>query len=114
MNVGLEEALNCFRHITIELIECLENEHYDDLDELLNSRQTLINNINTLKYESGLFNELCLKFEMSDLEKKLSYIINNKQIELRMKMSNISQGRSAVKHYNKKQYVDSIFFTRKI
>jgi hypothetical protein len=111
---SLDDALNSLRNITVELIGFIEKEQYDNLDELLNNRQSLIDSMKALKYEANEFNELCSKYEIPGLEKKLTGVLTDKQSELKLKMSNITQGKSAVKNYNKKQYVDSVFFTKKI
>jgi hypothetical protein len=110
----LSNSLICLRNLTLEIIKTLEKEDYENLDVLIDNRQILINEIKTLKYEAIEFIELCDVYEIVNLEKEMYVIMNGKKADLKMKINNVSNGKNAVKNYSKRQYIDSIFLTRKI
>jgi hypothetical protein len=114
MNLQLSVQLIKYRDITLELISSVENENYDFLDDLLNHRETVILDINTLKYTEEEFKAACQELKILFLQDNLNKLINYKKDKVRHELDSLSSNKSAQKSYNKNFSVDSIFFNKKI
>lgn len=110
----LYEYLTCYNNITIKLIELVENEQYDILDQLINDRQKLIENMKKINYTKEEFKHICGKFKMLIIEQKLNSLMNQQKAKLRSELNKISISKNANKTYKRGYAVDSIFFNKKI
>lgn len=112
--MNLRENLSKYKNITIKLIDNTEREEYDKLDELLSNRQDIIDDIEKLKYTKEEFLILCKEFDILLLQQKLIKLTNEKRVNLRHDIDNLSTSQTANKSYGKRYAVDSVFFNKKI
>lgn len=114
MEMNLKSQLEAFKKITLELIQKMENGEFEDLDNLLQSRQTIIEKIENLNYSHKEFKVLAEDIDLLRLQKKLSELMNQKKLELRNEIDKISEIKNANKSYKSKHSLDSVFFSKKI
>lgn len=113
----LKDELKNFRDITLDLINCLEADKYDEITNLLNQRQEIIDNINSLNYKSEEFIEISNMLDIKDLEERLKNIMKDKYKKTRDQLKSAVEGKNIRANYMKsikESYVDSIFLSRKI
>lgn len=109
--MNLKELLEKYRDITLELINRVERD--EDLQELLNQRKNIINNIESLEFEQEEFKALYLKFEIQNLDDKLQKEIVKEQKKIREKINFIKVTRNARAQYENTQFKPT-FFNKKI
>jgi hypothetical protein len=114
MNANLLEILSEFRDITLSLCDSLEREEFDNLSELLDIRQNHIVRIGSLDYSTSHFQVIAEELNLSELENKFNSLMQNKYSSTKQMLNKISVNKSVNANYNKKLYVDSIFFSKKI
>ncbi|MCY6353967.1 flagellar protein FliT [Clostridium sp. ZS2-4] len=113
-NMNLKDKLKEYRDITVKIITSVENEDYDNLDELLSDRQEIINLINQLKYSKKDFLYWCKELDILVLNQKLVKLMNKKKADLRNNINKLTNSQNANKSYNKQYAADSVFFNKKI
>lgn len=118
MEVGeiqdLKLYLKEFRELTIKLIDLLESNNFEKLEEVLFSRDEIICKINQLKSNSEIFKELSENINLLPLQQKLTILMNKKRADLRNKLINLEDNKTASKNYSKKFSIDSLYFNKKI
>jgi len=118
--MGIEEIqslkllLKDFKALTVKLIAELENNLYDNLEEILHKRQEIIIEINKINYTSDIFKELCVNMNVIQLEHKATMLMNDKKNILKKELSQVEGSKTANKNYNKRFSVDSLYFNKKI
>lgn len=112
--VGIEKALASYRATTLKLIDSMEREDFESLENLINERQALIDDMNNMCYTQEEFKEICGKLEIMLLQQKLNKLMSEKRADLRNKIDSIATSKNANKSYNKSFSVDSIYFNKKI
>lgn len=110
----LKNTLLSFRNYTTSLINCLESDNYDALEDLLNKRQALIDELEKSQYDKHLFKEICEEYEIVKLNSKMNSIFTEKMNSLKSEIKKISFQRNVNNNYNAETSVDSIFFNKKI
>lgn len=110
----LKDGLKEYKNITLDIINSLEKEDYDALEQLISSRQNIINTIDKLSYSKEEFIRICKELDILMLQQKLIKLMNEKKATLRNNMNNLATSQNANKSYNKRYSVDSIFFNKKI
>lgn len=110
----LKHKLEEYRNTTLELIEALEKEEFNSLQQLLNKRQALIEEISTLNYSQEEFKEACDFFNILKLQYKLNSLMKEKQIEIKEKINNNMKEKNANKAYNSAFYTPNRFLNKKI
>ncbi|MCY6959553.1 hypothetical protein [Clostridium brassicae] len=112
--MGLRDKLKEYADITVKIIVEIENEDYQILDELLSSRQDVIDLIEKIDYSKEEFLFLCKDLDVLVLNQKLIKLMNEKKADLRNNITNLNNLQNANKGYNKRFAVDSVFFNKKI
>lgn len=108
----LELNLSKYRDISVKLIECAENEDYDFLEDLLNERQRVIENIELLQYSKEEFTQICNKLNILSLQKKLDEVMNEKRGKVKKELESLKERKNARKTYNKAYAMDYVVFNR--
>ena len=108
----LKHELENYRRITINLLETLEEEKYNDLDVLLTNRQDVINIINDISYTKDEFKKICTEFEIVILQDKLTQEMDKRREEVKIAIKNLSKYKNANKSYNNKFKVDALFINK--
>lgn len=110
----LKGYLVAFKSITCSLIDCLAKDNYDDLDTLLNERQSIISNIEKLQYNGEEFVKIAEELEIDELQNNLNSQFIKKRIELVDNIKKISANRNVQNSYNNNASQDSFFFNKKL
>jgi hypothetical protein len=110
----LRDKLINYREITQALAEVLNNEDYDRVESLLESRQALIGEINELNYSTEEFKQIAEQLGIITFQQVADKLLNEKYSNLKMELKKISTNKSINRNYNQNNYVDSIFFNKKI
>lgn len=112
--LDLRNAMQHFKEITTEIINCLEAEDYNSLDEMINKRQALIDEIDKDTYDTELFKQLCTEYDIVKLNSKVNSIMTEKINNVKSEIKKISLQKNVNSNYNINTAVDSIFFNKKI
>lgn len=110
----LRQYLIRFKDLTINLINCLEKEEYEDLEVLFNDRQTVIDDISKLSYSKENFKAITNELQIMPLQQKLTMLMNQRRGEVKQELDKMSASKTASKSYNTKHNVDALFFNKKI
>lgn len=110
---NLRELVLKFKNKTISIINCLENEDFEKLEEVLEERQGVIEKINHLSYSKEDFSALAKEFDLIELENRCNKLFENKKSQAREELKKIAVNKNMNKQYNQCNYVDSIYFNKK-
>lgn len=112
--IDIFSYLKEYKEITQKLFSCIENDNYDDLNGLVDKRESIINIIDAADYEHSEFENVITQLDIISLQNKLDSKMNEKKSELLNKINGISKNRIANNSYYKKNYEDSLLFNKKI
>lgn len=112
MKLDLKKGMENLKNITCELIDKLEHDNYDDLENLMDKRQNLLDDLKELNYTKEQYLELAQEFEIIQLQNKLSKMMGEKKHKLKQKIDNISKKRVVTKGYSK--HIGASIFSKKI
>jgi hypothetical protein len=110
----IKEYMVQYKETSIKLIEALNNEEYDKLNILLDDRQKLIELLKNYNYTSKEFKDICEELDILYIQRELEEKMKNRMNDAKEELKKIHANKSINKNYNKVQYVDSIFFNKKI
>lgn len=110
----INEYLERFKDITIDLINKVKEEDYDAADNLMEQRQNIIDNIDKLNYSKEKFINICKELKLLEYNEELEKVIKEKRAQIKQEMTKIVSNRSANSSYNKKFYNNSVIFSKKI
>lgn len=112
--LDLDSTLLKFKDYTTALILCLEKEDYDSLEGLLDQRQVLIDKLDNSIYDKDLFQKLSEKYDIAQLNSKMSSIMNEKLDSIKSEIKKIMLQKNLNSNYTMNTAVDSIYFNKKI
>lgn len=110
----LTQKLVDFKQVTIELISVLKRNEINKLDDLLNSRQVIIDNVEKLKYTAEEFTDICNELDVIKIEDELLELMQEKKDSTKEELSKIQLTRNANNNYNKSFYNSVEMFNKKI
>lgn len=110
----LTKELVQFKQVTIELIKVLQQDEVYKLDALMDSRQTIIENMEKLQYTTEEFTNICNELDILDTQNKLLELMQTKKENTKEELSKIQQTKNANNNYNKSFYVNSGILNKKI
>ena len=110
----LEQMLVQFKGITIELIKVLKQDEIYKLDELLDSRQMVIENMEKLKYTTEEFANICNELDILNVQQELLELMKVKKEYTREELNKIQTTKNANNNYNKSFYANSGTFNKQI
>jgi len=110
----LTQKLVNFKQVTIELISVLRKNEINKLDDLLNSRQVIIDNVEKLKYTAEEFTGICNELDIIKIENELLKLMQEKKDSTKEELSKIQITRNANNNYNKSFYNSVEMFNTKI
>ncbi|MCY6483663.1 flagellar protein FliT [Clostridium aestuarii] len=114
MNDNLKEKFNLYKTATNNIINNLEQDDYESLNHLFDSRQKIIDEIDKMKYLKEDLKAIIDELKILMLEEKLTKLMNEKKDCLRRKIKNISVKRNANNVYNKGFYSNISFVNKKV
>lgn len=112
--VRLKELLTEYKALTLEIVSSLEAEDYTNLDELLEKKQSIIENINKMDYTKEEFKDICDDLNIQVLQRRLDGLFQEKLNTAREELKKTMAGRQINNTYGQSSQVDSIFFNKKI
>ena len=110
----LTQKLVGFKQVTIELITALQQDEIDKLDDLLDNRQMVIENIEKLQYTTKEFTSICDELDILNVEHELLELMQEKKESTKQELNKIQLTKNAKNNYNKSFYVNSGMFNKKI
>jgi|GEM_PF-988201 len=114
MDPKLNYVLLEYKNKTMEILKCAEEEKFDEIEKILRERQQIIENINTINYSKEEFILISKELDLLTIEEKVKNIMNKKKDKLKTEIENFLKGKNAKSSYTRSNYVDSIFFNKKI
>lgn len=108
--MNLEEALTQYKDTTLSLIQFVEKEHYDYIENALNNRQKIIDEVNLMNYTNDQFKEIAIELKLYELEKQLAKIMGEKKDKIKEKMLELKKSQNvnnAYRHGIEKSYIFS-------
>lgn len=96
----LEENLKRYESITLEIMEIVKKERYEELDKYFEQRQLILDNINNLNCSKEEMKNLYLKYNIDKIEKVLEELIRRRKEELLEKIKENQKRKTAMSGYN--------------
>ncbi|WP_010237115.1 flagellar protein FliT [Clostridium arbusti] len=112
--IKLKEYLDKYKNITIDLINNLYCDNLDNIDEFMQKRQNILDDLGQLDSTKKEFNSIINEIELAAIEKRLKDVMTEKKEKLLIEMEKISLSRSANNSYNKNLYGKARVFSKKI
>lgn len=116
----LSKLLNEFKDVTVQLNNSLEEDKLELIEELLNKRQSVIEEINLLNYSKEEFKNIADKLKLEEEEKRLGNFLKTKLLETKKdiennkkEMSRVSRQRNVNKMYVNVNPLDPVFLSKK-
>ncbi|UZW16006.1 flagellar protein FliT [Clostridium pasteurianum] len=110
----LKQYLEDYKNITIELINNLYCDKLDDIDDFMQKRQSILEEIGQLNFSKKEFNLIANEIELPEIEKRLKDVMTEKKEKLKIEIEKISLSKNANNSYNKNLYGKSQVFSKKI
>jgi hypothetical protein len=110
----LTQELVDFKKVTIELISVLNQDEISKLDDLLNSRQMVIDSIKKLKYTTKEFTDICNELDIIKTEDELLELMQEKKDSTKEELIKTQLTKNANNNYNKSFYNNVEMFNKKI
>lgn len=109
METELRKALEEYKKYTIELISCLEKEEYDSLEDFLNKRQQILDELSNSNYTKEQFSNVSEELELLVYQKKLNDLMVEKRDKVKQDINRLVQSKNANNVYNKNVYGAKVF-----
>lgn len=118
----LSKLLNEFKDITVKLNDLLENNNIEFLEELMDKRQSIIDELNSLSYSKDDFGKIVSDIDLVVEEERLGQLLKTRlrdtKIEIennKTEMTKLRNKRTANKMYGhvNANPLDPVFLSRK-
>lgn len=110
----LVQELVRFKQVTIELIRALQQGQINKLDDLLNSRQMIIENMEKLQYTTEEFTDICTNLDILNVQHELLELMKIKKEDTKEELNKIQITKNANSNYNKSFYSNVETFNKQI
>jgi len=110
----LTEKLAQFKQITMKLIKALQKGEINKLDDLLNNRQVIIDNMEKMNYTTAEFTDICNELDILNAQQELLELMKEKKDSKKEELCKIQLTRNANSNYNKSFYNNSGTFDKQI
>ena len=110
----LTQKLVQFKQMTIELISALQKDEFNKLEDLLNSRQMIIDKMEELNYTTEGFTNICNELNILDVQRELLELMQVKKDNTKEELIKTQITRNANNNYNKSFYNSVEMFNKKI
>jgi hypothetical protein len=114
MEHDLVETMKSLSLLTKELIKIIESDDYSDLEDILNKRQKEIDSLKDLGCTKEEYIASVEKFGLNSLQQKLFRLMEDKKIELKEKLNDLSKNKVVANSYNHNNLVGAKIFSKKI
>lgn len=96
----IDEFCREYKKITEELLSSAEKEDFDRMDELLSSRQKLMEGLSRESYDKPSLADALKAQEIAELELRLTRLLEEKKNSIINSISNIEKNKKAAQTYN--------------
>lgn len=110
----LKQNLVQFKQVTKELIMALQQDKINKLDDLFDSRQMVINNMEKLKYTTEEFTSICNDLDILNIQQELLELMKEKKDDTLQELNKIHLTKNANNNYNKSFYDSVGMFNKQI
>ena len=110
----LIQELMQFKKVTIDLMGALQQDEVHKLDNLLDSRQMIIENMEKLQYTTEEFVSICDDLDIVNIQHKLLELMQEKKENTKKELNKIQITKNANNNYNKSFYINSSMFNKQI
>jgi uncharacterized Zn ribbon protein len=113
--IKLQELLGRYKASTEDVISAVENEEVERFEACVENRQRIIEDISLLSYEKEDFAGICKDLNIIGLQQRLNSLVEVKKVQLKNKVSEISEKKNANKSYmNSSNTFNRNFFNTKV
>lgn len=112
MELDLKRDMENLKNITCELINKLNQDDYDVLQDLMDERQKLLDNLKKLHCTKEQYGKAAAEFEVIHFQNKLFKTMAEKKHNLRERIDDISKRKALTKGYNR--HIGVSIFSKKI
>ena len=98
--MNLEENFIKYKDITLVIIQKVEAEEYERLIENFQQRQSILDDINKINYTREEINKFYIEYEIQNIEKKLTFEMNIRKVNLLKKMKENEKKQLGMAGYN--------------
>lgn len=114
MDKKLEIYLERFRECSLNIIDIVEREAYEELEGKIEERQEIIDSINGLSYSNEDSSQIFQDIELITLSEKINTIINSKKAILKAQIEENAAKKNASNNYNKSFNNNFHVFSKKV
>jgi uncharacterized Zn finger protein len=110
----LVQKLAEFKQITLELIKALQKDEIYKLDDILDRRQIVIEDMEKLQYTAEEFADICAELDILNLQHKLLELMQQSKENTKQELNKIQITKNANNNYNKSFYNNAGTFNKQI
>ena len=110
----LAQKLTQFKQITLELIRALQKDEIYKLDDLLDRRQMVIEEMEKLQYTAEEFLDICTELDILNVQHKLLELMQQSKENTKQELNKIQITKNANNNYNKSFYNNAGTFNKQI
>lgn len=114
MDNEIRKNLEKFKITTVNIIEDLYKEKYENLQILFDARQMLIDEISTKEYDNSEFIEIAEKLQLKEYDKELNRLMHQKRQKLMKHLQELNTRKNVRNNYSRKLNLNPGFFSREI
>jgi len=114
MNIELKEYLEGFKECSLNIVDIVEKEAYEQLEGKIAERQEIIDLISKLSFTKEEITKIAKELEIVALSEKISTMILNKKIILKNQIDQNTINKNVNINYNKNFYKNFHIFSKKI
>lgn len=108
--MNLEKLLIEYKHLSEQII--LEAKSEGNIQPLLEMRQAIINNVDSLQYSKEQFINIANSLGLMELEKELTLAIAKEKNELRTKLDRVRKTKLARNMYENSKVKSNAFYAK--
>jgi hypothetical protein len=114
MSMELKANLEKFKECSLNIIDMVEKEDYDELESKFSKRQHILDTINKMNYSKEELAKLVEELEIMAISQKISNIIKLKKDILKIQIEDSAIKKNANSNYNKSLINNFHIFSKKI
>ncbi|MBV7272254.1 hypothetical protein [Clostridium thailandense] len=113
MDANLKDILIKYKEYTMQIIKVVEEDNLDLLEELIQSRQMLVDKALNSIVEKEEGKKMYKELELDEVQEKLNTLMSVKLEAVRAEMEKVAKSKRANNSYNKR-YTSATIFSKKI
>lgn len=113
-NEELRNSLEQFKKASLVLKEKLVKDEYQALEQLMDERQCIIDDMNAAGFNHADFKNICHELGIIQLDAEISSLMENSKEETRQKILELKSRKVASRSYNEGFYGKAHFLNKKL